>query len=178
LKSIQGKPGHNTASHNSSIITNPQAMQQTVQQALQPTQQNIQIINHPLKIQPNYIQPINSQSSQNNSGSIIPQNQTNNQNKVTINQPLQQIQIQQPSINSNQQNQQFQKQQTSDHQIITEKSNQVATVPTQAPPRTNFLQQISMSIETCNLTNPIHKNNIRYLIQNIQEAINGGSSFK
>ena len=147
------------------------------------------MVNQPLIIQHNvqspYIQPINSQPIQNNTVSNMPQNQLNTQgiNNVAINQPSKQIIIQQPSNNSNQSanqsNHQVQKQQIADQQVITDRPNQVPlpSAPTQIqpPPRTNLLQQISMSIETCNFSNPIHKNNVRYLIENIQEAINGSS---
>jgi hypothetical protein len=124
------------------------------------------MINQPLKIQPNvqlsYVQPpINTQSMQNTTGSIIQQNQTNGQNKVSTDQQIH---------SNNQQNLQIQKQQTSETQLVTEKSNQ-SQLATQATPRTNLLQQISMSIETCIFSNPIHKNNLRYLVHNIQEAI-------
>ena len=41
------------------------------------------------------------------------------------------------------------------------------------PARVTLFQQISQSIEACNNSNPVHKNNVRYLLESIQNEING-----
>jgi hypothetical protein len=153
-----------------------------------PPQQQQQQQPHPnIQVQPHQVQPqqqmATNQMPQNAQANLQHQQQIQmqqqQQQQILQQQQQQQLQLQQQQQQQLHHQQQQQQQQLQTKHNVDIKQAPVLPIPVsqqpqpQPPAAKTLFQQISQSIEACNKSNPVHKNNIRYLIENIQTTING-----